>query len=80
MAVRLGVGFYLGRRRLAFGTRCTSSRPAATRSNSGCWESFRLSGDRSLRIWNEGDYDDGVTWGVHPVAVEPGRDAPTGRR
>jgi hypothetical protein len=30
-------------------------------------------GDRSLRIWNEGDYDDGVTWGVHPVPVEPGR-------
>ncbi|MFW6316847.1 MAG: hypothetical protein ACOC06_00075 [Halorubrum sp.] len=28
------------------------------------------SGERSLRIWNEGDYDDGVTWGVHPVAVE----------
>jgi hypothetical protein len=31
------------------------------------------SGDRSLRIWNEGDYDDGVTWGVHPVPVEAGR-------
>ena len=30
------------------------------------------SGDRSLRIWNEGDYDDGVTWGVHPVSVDPG--------
>ena len=30
-------------------------------------------GTRSLRIWNEGDYDDGVTWAVHPVAVEPGR-------
>jgi hypothetical protein len=30
------------------------------------------SGDRSLRIWNEGDYDDGVTWGVHPVSVESG--------
>lgn len=30
------------------------------------------SGDRSLRIWNEGDYDDGVTWGVHPVSVEAG--------
>jgi hypothetical protein len=30
------------------------------------------SGDRSLRIWNEGDYDDGVTWGVHPVPVESG--------
>jgi hypothetical protein len=29
-------------------------------------------GDRSLRIWNEGDYDDGVTWAVHPVSVEPG--------
>ena len=32
-----------------------------------------FSGDRSLRIWNEGDYDDGVTWGVHPVPVESGR-------
>ena len=30
-------------------------------------------GDRSLRIWNEGDHDDGVTWGVHPLPVEPGR-------
>jgi hypothetical protein len=30
-------------------------------------------GERSLRIWNEGDYDDGVTWAVHPVAVEAGR-------
>jgi len=31
------------------------------------------SGDRSLRIWNEGDYDDGVTWGVHPVPIESGQ-------
>lgn len=31
------------------------------------------SGDRSLRIWNEGDHDDGVTWGVHPVTVDPGK-------
>lgn len=31
------------------------------------------SGDRSLRIWNEGDYDDGVTWVVHPVSVAPRR-------
>lgn len=30
-------------------------------------------GDRSLRVWNEGDYDDGVSWAVHPVPVEPGR-------
>jgi hypothetical protein len=30
------------------------------------------SGDHSLRIWNEGDYDDGVTWGVHPISVESG--------
>jgi hypothetical protein len=29
-------------------------------------------GERSLRIWNEGDYDDGVTWGVHPISVDPG--------
>lgn len=32
-----------------------------------------VAGDRSLRIWNEGDYDDGVTWGVHPVPVESGQ-------
>jgi hypothetical protein len=31
------------------------------------------SGERSLRIWNEGDYDDGVTWAVHPVPVSSGR-------
>ncbi|WP_276271976.1 hypothetical protein [Haloarcula litorea] len=30
-------------------------------------------GDRSLRIWNEGDYDDGVSWAVHPVSVEAGQ-------
>jgi hypothetical protein len=30
-------------------------------------------GERSLRVFNEGDYDDGTTWAVHPVAVEPGR-------
>ncbi|WP_248897350.1 hypothetical protein [Haloplanus halobius] len=28
-------------------------------------------GERSLRIWNEGDYDDGVTWAVHPIAIDP---------
>lgn len=27
-------------------------------------------GTQSLRIWNEGDYDDGVTWTVHPVPIE----------
>ena len=30
-------------------------------------------GERSLRIFNEGDYDDGTTWVVHPVTVEAGR-------
>jgi hypothetical protein len=30
-------------------------------------------GTRSLRVWNQGDYDDGVTWGSHPIAVEAGR-------
>jgi len=30
-------------------------------------------GERSLRISNEGTYDDGTTWAVHPVSVEPGR-------
>jgi hypothetical protein len=30
-------------------------------------------GERSLRVWNEGDYDDGVTWASHPVAVESGQ-------
>lgn len=27
-------------------------------------------GDHALKIWNEGDYDDGVTWVVHPIAIE----------
>jgi hypothetical protein len=36
-------------------------------------EAQAADGERSLRIWNEGDYDDGVTWGVHPVSVEAGR-------
>lgn len=30
-------------------------------------------GSRSLRIWNEGDFDDGTTWVTHPVSVEPDR-------
>lgn len=29
-------------------------------------------GDRSLRIFNEGDYDDGTAWAAHSVDVEPG--------
>lgn len=28
-------------------------------------------GDHSLRIWNEGSYDDGTTWAVHPVTINP---------
>lgn len=36
-------------------------------------EEEAAAGDRSLRIWNEGDYDDGVSWAVHPVSVDPGR-------
>ena len=39
----------------------------------GVSDAEAASDERSLRIWNEGDYDDGVTWAVHPVAVEPGR-------
>ncbi|WP_434521749.1 hypothetical protein [Halorubrum sp. AS12] len=35
-------------------------------------ETEAASGDRSLRIWNQGDYDDGVTWAVRPVPVESG--------
>lgn len=30
-------------------------------------------GDYSLRIWNEGDYDDGVSWGLHSISVESGQ-------
>ncbi len=30
-------------------------------------------GDRSVRIWNEGRYDDGTTWVDHPVEVESGQ-------
>ena len=39
----------------------------------GVSASEAASGDHSLRIWNEGDYDDGVTWGVHPVSIESGQ-------
>lgn len=28
-------------------------------------------GNHSLRIWNEGSYDDGTTWAVHPVSGDP---------
>ncbi|WP_241686221.1 hypothetical protein [Halorubrum amylolyticum] len=35
-------------------------------------EEEAASGERSLRIWNQGDYDDGVTWATHPVSVESG--------
>lgn len=38
----------------------------------GVSDTEAMEGERSLRIWNEGDYDDGVTWGVHPVPIEPG--------
>jgi len=30
-------------------------------------------GDRSLRVWNQGDYDDGVTWASHSIPIEPGQ-------
>ena len=30
-------------------------------------------GERSLRIVNEGDHDDGTCWAVHPVSVESGQ-------
>jgi hypothetical protein len=36
-------------------------------------ETEAAEGDRSLRVWNEGDYDDGVTWASHPISVEPGQ-------
>ncbi|WP_050032445.1 hypothetical protein [Halorubrum halophilum] len=35
-------------------------------------EEEAASGERSLRIWNQGDYDDGVTWATHPIAIESG--------
>jgi hypothetical protein len=38
----------------------------------GVSEAEAATGSRSLRVWNEGDYDDGVSWGVHPVPVEAG--------
>ena len=41
-------------------------------------QAFR--GERSLRVWNEGDYDDGVTWVTHPVEIPPeGADTATAR-
>lgn len=30
-------------------------------------------GEHSLRIWNVGDHDDGMTWVVHSISVEPGQ-------
>jgi len=35
-------------------------------------EEEAAAGERSLRIWNQGDYDDGVTRVVHPAPVESG--------
>jgi hypothetical protein len=37
-------------------------------------ETEAAEGDRSLRVWNEGDYDDGVSWATRPIAVDPGRE------
>jgi hypothetical protein len=39
----------------------------------GVSEEEAASGDRSLRVWNQGDYDDGVTWATHPIPIEPGQ-------
>ncbi|WP_336025129.1 hypothetical protein [Halobellus salinisoli] len=39
----------------------------------GVSDAEAVEGERSLRIWNEGSYDDGVTWGVHPISVEADR-------
>ncbi|RAW46235.1 hypothetical protein DQW50_05565 [Halorubrum sp. 48-1-W] len=36
-------------------------------------ETEAVEGERSLRVWNEGDYDDGVTWVSRPIPVESGR-------
>ncbi|QHS15759.1 hypothetical protein GWK26_00580 [haloarchaeon 3A1-DGR] len=36
-------------------------------------EAEAAEGDRSLRVWNEGDHDDGVTWASRPMPIEPGR-------
>lgn len=36
-------------------------------------ESEAAEGERSLRVWNEGDYDDGVAWASHTIPVESGR-------
>ena len=35
-------------------------------------EEEAASGDRSLRIWNQGDYDDGVTWATRPISIASG--------
>lgn len=36
-------------------------------------ETEAAEGEQSLRVWNEGDYDDGVTWVSHPIPVESGQ-------
>jgi len=33
-------------------------------------ETEAADGERSLRVWNEGDYDDGVTWASQPIQIE----------
>jgi hypothetical protein len=38
----------------------------------GVSDAEAAAGTRSLRVWNQGDYDDGVTWATHLVSVEPG--------
>jgi hypothetical protein len=30
-------------------------------------------GERSLRLFTEGDHDDGAVWATHEIPVEPGR-------
>lgn len=39
----------------------------------GVSEIGAATGDRTLRIWNQRDSEDGVTWGVHPVSVDTGQ-------
>ncbi|WP_430504780.1 hypothetical protein [Haloparvum sp. PAK95] len=39
----------------------------------GASEEQAAAGEQSLRIWNEGDYDDGTCWAVHPMPVESGQ-------
>lgn len=57
------------------GRRCHrfGGRPKEFEWELGVSDMEAAAGDYSLRVWNEGDHDDGVTWGLHPIPIDSGR-------